>query len=201
MSCALLEKQVEPGLRELDEYVARRHTESCQYARAILRSWDDAEDAVQEAYGRAHRFRAQYDPRYPFAVWFRRILQNVCRDFQRKAHQRRRVPMPEGYEAVDDFDVAAECIELLTKERRKLLVEQAISSLPPESRVLLQAYYCDGLSSQDMGIGWTRTDSTIRVKLLNARREIHRLFPELGEDPQDDGPEEVQEVVFIWPQS
>lgn len=57
-----------------------RHYDRCaRYAYRMLGTREDAEDAVQETFLRAHRALARYEARDTFGAWVTRILVNQCR--------------------------------------------------------------------------------------------------------------------------
>src|SRR5208337_5278370 len=59
-----------------------------QWVMRILRDRSTAEDAVVEAFWRAYRGRARFDPSRSFGAWMRRIATNVARDQLRAARPR-----------------------------------------------------------------------------------------------------------------
>lgn len=57
-----------------------RHYDRCaRYAYRMLGTREDAEDAVQETFLRAHRALARYEARDTFGAWVTHILVNQCR--------------------------------------------------------------------------------------------------------------------------
>ena len=57
-----------------------RHYDRCaRYAFRMLGTREDAEDAVQETFLRAHRALARYEARDSFGAWLTSILVNQCR--------------------------------------------------------------------------------------------------------------------------
>jgi RNA polymerase sigma factor (sigma-70 family) len=54
----------------------------------IVRDPDGAEDVVVEAFWRAYRGRARFDPARSFGAWMRTIATNTARDYLRSARHR-----------------------------------------------------------------------------------------------------------------
>src|SRR5207253_5619360 len=54
----------------------------------ILRERSVAEDALVEAFWRAHRGRARFDPSRSFGAWMRRIATHVAFDHLKRARRR-----------------------------------------------------------------------------------------------------------------
>src|SRR5579872_490358 len=74
-----------------------RHYESCaRYAARFLGHREDAEDAVQETWLRAHRALGAYRERELFEQWLFGILGNVCRTTAgRRSREAKRMPIDE----------------------------------------------------------------------------------------------------------
>jgi RNA polymerase sigma-70 factor (ECF subfamily) len=71
------------------------------HAYRMLGSWDEAEDAVQEAYVRAFRAFAAFEHRSSVRVWLYRIITNVCLS---AAAGRGRRALPSGLDMQGDAD-------------------------------------------------------------------------------------------------
>ena len=64
-----------------DALVDRHYARCLRYAARLLADRHDAEEAVQDAFVRAHRALARYDERDRFIAWLYRILVNRCRSY------------------------------------------------------------------------------------------------------------------------
>jgi RNA polymerase sigma-70 factor (ECF subfamily) len=61
------------------QIVEAYHARCLRFARAMLRSSDDAEDVVQDAFVRLYRALPRYEERQRFEPWLFQILGNCCR--------------------------------------------------------------------------------------------------------------------------
>jgi RNA polymerase sigma-70 factor, ECF subfamily len=127
--------------------------------RQLLGSRAAAEDAAQEAFFRAHRTLASYDPSQPFAGWVMRIASNRCIDVVRRSAKERAIFGDEAAERVEAEAHGSDVLgELLAVERARD-VKAAVAALPDRYRLpLLLAYY--GGSSYDeiaTALGLTKT--------------------------------------------
>jgi len=75
----------EPAFAELAERYRRELHVHCY---RMLASFDEAEDAVQEAFLRAWRGRDTFDGSSLFRAWLYRIATNVCLDMRRRSSRR-----------------------------------------------------------------------------------------------------------------
>ena len=83
------------------EALVDRHYPDClRYAFRMLGDRADAEEAVQDAFVRAHRSLGRYHERDQFRAWLLRILSNRCRS--RAAALRRRLRNLDAFAASRD---------------------------------------------------------------------------------------------------
>jgi RNA polymerase sigma-70 factor (ECF subfamily) len=127
--------------------------------RQLLGSVPAAEDAAQEAFLKAHRTLASYDPTQPFEAWIMTIASNHCDDLVRRRGKERSIFGDESTERVEaEADTTDVLGEVLADERARD-VKAAVAALPDKYRLpLLLAYY--GGSSYDeiaASLGLTRT--------------------------------------------
>jgi RNA polymerase sigma factor (sigma-70 family) len=83
------------GDRDAFESLFRQfEREVYQWSFRIVRDASVAEDVVVEAFWRAYRGRAHFDPSRSFGAWMRRIATNVARDHLRAMRRRARWSRP-----------------------------------------------------------------------------------------------------------
>lgn len=116
----------------------------------MLASFDEAEDAVQEAFLRAWRARGDFDGSTLVRAWLYRIATNVCLDALRRRPRQgttietfRDVPWLQPYpdELLDEMPAAGEGPDSLTVEREtiSLVFLVALQVLPARQRAALIA--------------------------------------------------------------
>lgn len=120
-----------------DQIVSRLLSPALGVARQLVGCHATAEDAVQEAFLRVVRNRAQYRPCRPFTPWFYTILRNVCVDMlRRRARQDEAIrdlarQTPEFVEpGVSDVSDALEWLRRLPCGERDVLVLRIGHDLP-----------------------------------------------------------------------
>ena len=146
--------------------------------RQLLGAWDQAEDATQEVFLRAHRAFESYDPEQPFSGWILKIASNYCVDVVRR---RAKETQLFGNEPAETIEVASDRPaaerELIAAEQAEK-VKAAIESLPEKYRIpLVLAYYSE--SSYDAiatTLGITRNH--VGVLILRGKQQLRRLLSE-----------------------
>ncbi|HSH69785.1 MAG TPA: RNA polymerase sigma factor [Deferrisomatales bacterium] len=84
---------------EFERLVHATRDRALAVARAYLDDWDEARDAVQEAYLRAYRKRGTFRGEASPDTWLLRILANHCRDRLRRRKVRRWLRLETAAEA------------------------------------------------------------------------------------------------------
>ena len=155
-----------PGaVDELESWLHDGYERSFRTACLILGNRSDAEEAVQEAFLRAWRFRASLTPGGDIRPWLYRIVVNTCNSKLRKEipHRNRRVADEEldGLPAPDD--VAEQLVgasDLMT----------ALQSLPAHLRIVIVLRYFADLSERELATAIGKRPGTVKSRLHEARR-------------------------------
>ncbi|MFQ5890870.1 MAG: RNA polymerase sigma factor [Gemmatimonadota bacterium] len=130
-------------------------------ARRLLRSPEDAEDAVQRTFVQVYTAGAAYRPEWAVSTWLYRILTNICIDELRRRRARARklpatlraagAPSPNrGPTAAPDLD-------------------RVLAKLPREARVLVVLRYVDGLSYRELARVRGISVNTVKSQLRRAK--------------------------------
>ena len=165
----------------LDEDYDRAYRTAC----LIVRNRADAEEAVQEAFLRAWRFRDALpdgDARRP---WLYRVLVNAC-----YSHLRREVPRRER--AAGDAALAhlaadgpgPEAAAAASDTAR--VVGIALAALPEHLRVPVVLRFWTGLTEREIALVIRRRPGTVKSRLHEARRRLAE-DPSLGSLMTEEG--------------
>lgn len=101
------------GNTELDELFARHRVELLAHCYRLLGSVDESEDAVQETFLRAYRFRNGWEGRSSMRTWLYKIATNAAIDVRRAAARR---PLPSDLTeptTLAEFDGSASDVQWL----------------------------------------------------------------------------------------
>jgi RNA polymerase sigma-70 factor, ECF subfamily len=172
MTDAELAARSAAGEREAFDALVDRHFADClRFARHMLRTPQDAEDAVQETFLRAYRALGRYDERQTFRAWLFQILVNRCRSAA-KARGRRdaRVTLDEramlaapGPRAAPDDTLA---------------IAAALQRLDVRSREALLLRYGEGLDYEEMARMIGDGISALKMRVKRARERMREFLGE-----------------------
>jgi RNA polymerase sigma-70 factor (ECF subfamily) len=144
--------------------------------RQLLGSTDRAEDAAQEAFARAYRAFASYDPAQPFAGWVMSIARNYCMDLLRRRSKEVTLFGSEAEEAAAAEAPGVDGLGAALTQERATAVNAAVAKLPERYRVpLALAYYSDadyddiaktlGITRNHVGVLLCRAKQLLRQSL------------------------------------
>jgi RNA polymerase sigma-70 factor (ECF subfamily) len=150
--------------------------------RQLLGSPDRAEDAAQEAFIRAYRAFATYDPAQPFAAWIMKIARNHCLDLLRRRSTEKALFGNEAEETALAETPEPDGLGTVLLSERAVAVNAAVAKLPERYRVpLALAYYADADYSEIASqLGLTRTH--VGVLLCRAKQLLRQSLADAGLD-------------------
>ena len=161
------------GEREsLGEWVRARYDRAFRTATLICGNRADAEEAVQDAFLRAWRFRDALPADERRDAWLYRVLVNACYSKLRKE-----VPRRERERARLDVERApAATTESPELGAERTAMADALAStlrdLPEGLRVVVVLRYFADLSEREIAIAIRRRPGTVKSRLHDARRRL-----------------------------
>ena len=172
----LARSQKEPDLFSL---IVRRYEEALlRRARAIVRSPEDAEEVVQDAFTKMYLYADKYrlQEGASFSSWAYTILNRVA--YTKYATQRkewgRKVELdPEHYESLPD--ARAEFLEDLSI-RDEVIV--ALANLPETAARLLRAQFIDGKSQEEIAKEENLSVPAVKTRVHRAKKLFKQAYDE-----------------------
>ncbi len=152
---------------ELRTWLDEGYASSVRTAYLILGNRPDAEDAVQEAFLRAWKFRDSVAEHSRFQPWLYRVVVNTCNSKLRKEipHRDRRAPELDHsshYHVDDPISRIA-----VTQD-----VMRALGDLPAHLRIVIVLRYYADLNELDIAHVISRQPGTVKSRLSEARRRL-----------------------------
>jgi RNA polymerase sigma factor (sigma-70 family) len=148
------------------------------YGYALLRDFQLAEDAAQEAFLEAYRSLPALREPAAFPGWFRRIVFKHC-DRLTRGLRLETVPLQAVKERASH--AAGQTEEMEQREMRERLWE-AIESLPEHERSATVLYYISGYSQREVGAFLGAPATAVKKRLFSARRRLRGLLLDALED-------------------
>jgi len=173
------------GFRPLvDRYSPSLHAFVTRY----VGNRDEVRDIVQEAFLRAYRALADFDPRYRFSTWLYRIALNLCRDHVKRSGATRNVL---EYEDGCGEGVTDDPIDKRVDERR--ICAEALElarSLPAKYREPLLLKDVERMDYKRMARVTGLSVGLLKIRVMRARRKLAQAMQIRGLAPECAGEDE-----------
>jgi RNA polymerase sigma factor (sigma-70 family) len=147
-----------------DTIVARHYAGMLRVAEQRCGAGALADDAVQTALVRAHRYLSGKGPIDNLGAWLRRVVHNCATDLLKREHGG--VELTEGLAAAEAEGVEGE-------ELRQILAE-AIERLPEIYREPLAMRYLFGLEAKEIAEQLRDNIHSVKSRIARGRRELRR---------------------------
>lgn len=173
----LVERAKRGSIDAYEEIVRRHQATAFRVAFAVCGSREDAEEAAQDAFVKAHRALDRFRTGAPLRPWLLRIVANEARN--RRVAGGRSARLIERLAREPGSREAAPSLEpglLAGAERRELLA--ALSRLPARQRDAIACTYLFGLSEAEAAVALGCRPGTVKSRLS---RGLARLRNELEE--------------------
>jgi len=161
----------DPAMQDMSGWLATSYGPAYRTACLILRNPADAEEAVQDAFLRAWRFRDALPPdEAGVRPWLYRVVVNACCSKLRaeSPHRSRRESL--GDIDVADPDPTPDLLSLRSESSR--LVVDALADLPEHLRITVVLRYYAGLSEKEIAVAISRRAGTVKSRLHEARQRL-----------------------------
>lgn len=141
----------------------------------LLNQREDAEEAAQDAFIKAYKSLASFQNGSTFKTWFFRIVYNTSIS-QLRTRKNREVKIEEIRISDSEVMTTENAIDQLNTSDRQKFLKIGLQRLDPEERALLEMYYYDDFSMDEISAIADLTVSNVKVKIHRSRK---RLLQEL----------------------
>jgi RNA polymerase sigma-70 factor (ECF subfamily) len=158
-------------------------------ARRLLRSEQDAQDAVQDAFLSAFRALAGFDGQCQLATWLHRIAVNAALMRLRRARRRPEASLDDllpafdetGHHLISVEPWRADALAVLERDEVRSAVRAAIDRLPDSHRTVLVLRDIEELSTEETARALGLSPNAVKVRLHRARQALRAaLAPVFG---------------------
>jgi len=158
---------------DLSAWLADAYPGAYRTAFLIMRNRADAEEAVQDAFLRAWRFRESLRDRGALNGWLYRVVVNsCCSKLRRPARRWEMLADHQAFAAVHDAAPAPDALSGDADQARRVLA--ALDVLPESLRVPVILHYYAGLTEPEIALAIGRRPGTVKSRLYEARRRMAR---------------------------
>lgn len=148
----------------------------------MVRNVDDAEDLTIEAFAKAFKNLAKFNPEFTFSTWLFRIATNNCIDFIRKK-KLDTMSISNTYKDdngdsvdIDIKDVNLNPQEETIKSEKVEIIQTIVTKLPAKYQVLVKLRYFEELSYEEIAAELGAPLGTVKAQLHRARELLYDLI-------------------------
>ncbi len=170
--------------RAFEELVRSASPRLLATLRRILRSEDDARDALQQTFLHAFRALERFEGQARLSTWLHRIAINTALMMLRS---RRRHPEESIDELLPCFDAGGHRVfesaapdEALDEKRSREAVRRCIDQLPPTHRTVLLLRDIEGLGPEETARALGVSSDAVKTRLHRARQALRTLLVREG---------------------
>jgi len=141
----------------------------------LLGNYRDAEDLTQNTFMRAYRRLHTFDTQRPFSPWIRKIATNQCINFFQQ--QTNTLRFEERFDqTTSNHSPSPE--EIFSKAEQVEILHQAIISLPPKHRIMIELRHYQDLSYQEIADTLNLPVSDVKSYLFRGRKLLAQRLKE-----------------------
>ncbi len=179
----LVQLAISKGDQKAYAELLQRYRESVYFMMLkMVNNKDDADDLTIEAFGRAFKKLEQYTPNYAFSTWLFKIASNNAIDFLRKKKLTSAISLDTKNDN-SDYD-SSNLIksthlnpeEFYIKKQKVEMVRTVIDKLKPKYKELVELFYFQELSHEEISERLNLPIGTIKAQLFRARDFLFDLI-------------------------
>ncbi|WP_091288842.1 RNA polymerase sigma factor SigM [Amycolatopsis xylanica] len=163
------------------ELVRRHRDRMWAVALRTVRDPEEAADALQDAFISAFRAAGNFRAESQVTTWLHRIVVNACLDRIRRRQARPTVPMPESGE----FNEPAAPGDSMSERETKLLIKEALDTLPEDQRAPIVLVDVEGYSVADTAKLLGIAEGTVKSRCARGRAKLAKVLGHLRNPDAD----------------
>lgn len=181
----LLITKIKSGdMEAFSQLVSIYEKRAVNFARRMLGTQEEAEDAAQEAFlkvfDKIHTFREDSS----FSTWFYTVLNNICLDaLRRRSRRADTVSINQSNDTEDEYELQIEDTadgpyESFQKNEAKRLLENALTKLSAEHRAVIILRDINGFEYEEIARILKISTGTVKSRISRARLALRRILEE-----------------------
>ncbi|GAB1404572.1 MAG: RNA polymerase sigma factor [Lentimicrobiaceae bacterium] len=138
----------------------------------IVRNHEEAEEVAQDTFIKAFQALSNFKQEAKFSTWLFRIAYNTAIS---RIRRKKIVNAPIDDKLIENYstdDVRQHMEHLETEEKLKLM-NQVLQQLPQDEQMLIELFYHNKQSVEEISVVTGLTESNIKVKLHRIRKKIY----------------------------
>lgn len=161
------------------EHLVNRYKDMAfSIARRVCANAEDAEEVAQDAFMKAYQALDKFKQESKFSTWLYRIVTNTAISSTRK----KKIAMASLDETlVENFseDEIQENLNQFSSEEQSRYVKEAMQQLHPQDALLINMFYTDELSIEEVSEVTGLSQANVKVRLHRIRKKLYVLLDDM----------------------
>lgn len=173
----LIDSVLRGNLSDYNVLIDRYKDKAFGLLRRMLKNEMDAEEALQDSFVKAYAGLKSFRKESEFSTWLYRIVYNTA--LNRVKSKRYRTDRKS--DSIDQFyDLKSESRTGLEKKETSGIVAELVNSLPEKYSAVIDLFYMQGLSIEEISEITGESVSNVKVKLFRARKQLKEKIEKQG---------------------
>src|SRR5215467_4616013 len=184
----LLDEIARGNQKAFEDLVQKYDRKLLRIAEKITLNFEDAEEAVQEAFLKAHQKLHQFQRTSKFSTWLIRIALNES--FMKLRKRRQNLETPLEYEnaegetlPIDLADWAPDPEQIYARSEIREILLGALNNLQPALRATFVLRDLEGLSTEETALVLKLKENAVKSRLLRARLQLRERLTRYFRQP------------------
>jgi len=163
-------------IKGYNEIVRKYQQQVYWVIRKMVNSHDDADDITQEVFIKIYTALNDFREDSNLFTWLYRIATNYAINHIRKAKVKNTISVELVSEPIESNDKSTG--DLMDEERRRIILEKAIETLPPKQRAVFNLRYYDELPYEEISKILKKSVGGIKANYFHAVKKIGEYVKE-----------------------
>jgi RNA polymerase sigma factor (sigma-70 family) len=174
----IIARVLEGETAAFEQLVNRYKDMAFSIARRVCNSAEDAEEVAQDAFLKAYQALDKFKQESKFSTWLYRIVTNTAISSTRK----KKIAMASLDEnLIENFseDEIQENLNQMDIQEKSQYIRQAMEQLHPQDCLLINMFYTDELSIEEISEVSGLSQANVKVRLHRIRKKLYVILDDL----------------------
>lgn len=157
-------------VKGFNEIVRKYQKQVYWVIRKLVLDHDEADDITQEVFIKVHSALKDFREESNLFTWLYRIATNYSLNHIKKVKVRNTISVETVIEPIESVDKRSD--EIIDDQTRRIVLEEAIETLPPQQRAVFNMRYYDQLPYDDIAEILGKSTGGIKANYFHAVKKI-----------------------------
>lgn len=169
-----INKVKEGNIQAFGSLIKKYETRVISLVWKIVKNKEDAEDIAQEIFLKVFRNLSGFRENSKFSTWLYQISYNTAISYYRQ--QNIEINTDNFYADDKTISETQNSLNKMIAKEREYILNQAIKSINPEDAALIDLYYREECSIEEIMKITGLNDSNVKVRLFRVRKKLYKIL-------------------------